>query len=231
MQLPSYSAVAKLIDHSLLQPNLTTAELEAGCRLAREYDVATVCILPYFVGRCAGLLAESDVLPTTTIGFPHGAIATTVKAREAERALDDGARELDMVVNLSLVMSGEFDSVRDDIRAVLEMTHARGQKLKVIFECCYLDEQQKMRLCEICGALSVDWVKTSTGYGTSGATLADVTLMRRHSPPHVHVKAAGGIRDLDTMLLLADAGANRCGTSRTREILDELRRRLATSTA
>lgn len=227
MQPPTHSEIAKLIDHSLLQPTLTTAELEAGCRLAREYDVATVCILPYFVGRCAEILAGSDVLPTTTIGFPHGAQATSAKAREAERALDDGARELDMVVNVSLVLSGEFDAVQEDIHAVLEPTHARGQKLKVIFENCYLDERQKVRLCEICGVLSVDWVKTSTGYGTSGATLADVALMRRHSPPHVHVKAAGGIRDLDTLLLLANAGANRCGTSRTREILDELGSRLS----
>jgi deoxyribose-phosphate aldolase len=226
MQLPSYSEVARTIDHSLLKPTLTTSELEAGTRLARDYDVASVCILPYYVERCAELLAGSSVLPTTTIGFPHGGQATHVKAREAEQALDDGARELDMVVNVSRVVSGDFDAVRDDIRAVLEPTHARGQKLKVIFENCYLNDEQKQRLCDISASLSVDWVKTSTGFGPSGATVADVALMRKWSPAHVQVKASGGIRDLDALLGFREAGASRVGTSGTREILDELRSRL-----
>lgn len=226
MPLPSYSAIARIIDHSLLKPTHTTSELEAGVRLAREYEVASVCILPYYLARAAELLAGSNVLPTTTIGFPHGGQATSVKVREAERALDDGARELDMVVNVSRVVSGDFDAARDDIRAVLEVTHGRGQRLKVIFENCYLNHEQMQRLCELCGSLSVDWVKTSTGFGPSGATLADVELMRRWTPAHVEVKASGGIRDLDAVMRFREAGASRVGTSATREILDELRSRL-----
>ena len=216
----------KTIDHSLLKPTLTTSELEAGVRLARDYEVASVCILPFYLARTAEMLAGSSVLPTTTIGFPHGGHRTRIKAREAEQALDDGARELDMVVNVNRVVSGDFDAVEDDIRAVLEPVRARGQKLKVIFENCYLNDEQKRRLCEICASLSVSWVKTSTGFGTSGATVEDVLLMRQSSPEHVQVKASGGVRDLDALLRFREAGASRVGTSATREILDELRRRL-----
>jgi deoxyribose-phosphate aldolase len=226
MRLPSFLEIAKTIDHSLLKPTHTTSELEAGVLLARDYDVASVCILPFYLARTAEILAGSSVLPTTTIGFPHGGHRASVKAREAEQALVDGARELDMVVNVSRVVSDDFDAVEDDIRAVLEPVRARGQKLKVIFETCYLNDEQKRKLCEICASLSVDWVKTSTGFGTSGATVADVLLMREWSPAHVQVKASGGVRDLDALLRFREAGASRVGTSATREILDELRSRL-----
>src|SRR4051812_44063287 len=168
MTLPIYAELAKMIDHSLLKPTMTTDELEAGCRLALEYDVASVCIMPYYLGRARDILHGSDVLPTTTVGFPHGGQSSRVKQLEAEQALNDGARELDMVVNISQVLSGAFDAVRTDILSVLQPTHARGQKLKVIFENCYLTDAQKVRLCEICGELGVDWVKTSTGFGSSG---------------------------------------------------------------
>jgi deoxyribose-phosphate aldolase len=225
----TYADVAKMIDHSLLRPVLRVAELEAGCRLAREYDVASVCILPYALKRAAELLAGSPVVPSTTIGFPHGGHATRVKALEAERALADGARELDMVVNISQVRSGAWGYVRDDVRAVLEPTHARGAKLKVIFENCYLEDAHKIRLCEICGELGADWVKTSTGFGTGGATDADLILMRRHSPAHVQVKAAGGVRDLDRLLRVRELGCTRSGATRTKEILEECRRRLGTA--
>jgi deoxyribose-phosphate aldolase len=227
MELPSYSALAKMIDHSLLRPTMTLNELEAGCRLAAAYDVASVCIMPFYLARASELLHGSTVLPSTTIGFPHGGQSSRVKQLEAEQALADGARELDMVVNISQVLSGDFDAVRTDILAVLQPTHARGQKLKVIFENCYLSEAQKIRLCEICGELSVDWVKTSTGFGSSGATIDDLLLMRKHSPAHVQVKAAGGIADLDMLLKVRETGATRSGCSKTREVLDELRRRLA----
>lgn len=227
MELPSYAALAKMIDHSLLKPTMTTAELDAGCRLAVEYDVASVCIMPYYLGRASEILAGSTVLPSTTIGFPHGGQSPRVKQLEAEQALNDGARELDMVVNISQVLSGDYDAVRADIQAVLEPTRARGQRLKVIFENCYLTEAQKIRLCEICGELSVDWVKTSTGFGSSGATIQDLVLMRKHSPAHVQVKAAGGVADLDMLLKVREVGATRSGCSKTREVLDELRRRLA----
>ena len=227
MELPSYAVLAKMIDHSLLKPTMTTDELEAGCRLALEYDVASVCIMPYYLARTSDLLRGSDVLPSTTIGFPHGGQSSRIKQLEAEQALNDGARELDMVVNISQVLSGHFDAVRTDILAVLQPTHARGQKLKVIFENCYLNEAQKIRLCEICGELSVDWVKTSTGFGSSGASIEDLQLMRQHSPAHVQVKAAGGVQDLEMLLKVRETGATRSGCSKTREVLDELRRRLA----
>lgn len=227
MPLPSYAELSKMIDHSLLRPNLTTAELEAGCRSAIEYDVASVCIMPYYLAPAAELLRGTGVLPTTTIGFPHGGQSSRVKAFEAERALADGARELDMVVNVSQVLSGEFEAVRRDISAVLEPTREHGQKLKVIFENCYLNRAQKIRLCEICGELGVDWVKTSTGFGPSGASIEDLMLMRQHSPPSVQVKAAGGVQTLDMLLEVRSAGATRSGCSKTADVLEELRRRLA----
>jgi deoxyribose-phosphate aldolase len=227
MDLPSYRELAKMIDHSLLKPTMTEDELAAGCRLAVEYEVATVCILPYYLPRASELLQGSDVLPTTTIGFPHGGQTTRVKQLEAEQALADGARELDMVVNISQVLSGNYTAVRSDILAVLEATRARGQKLKVIFENCYLNDAQKIRLCEICGELGVDWVKTSTGFGSSGARLEDLILMRKHSPPEVQVKAAGGVQDLEMLLKIREVGATRSGCSKTAEVLGELRRRLA----
>jgi len=225
----TYADVAKMIDHSLLNPTLTGAQLEEGCRLAREYDVASVCIMPHYLARCAEILAGSTVQPSTTIGFPHGGHTTEVKLAEVRRALQDGGTELDMVVNISRVLSGDWDYVASEIRALTEATHAGGAKIKVIFENCYLDRDQKIRLCEICGEAGVDWVKTSTGYGTGGATDEDLRLMREHSPASVQVKAAGGVRDLDRLLQVRALGVTRCGATRTREILDEARRRLGLS--
>jgi deoxyribose-phosphate aldolase len=222
----TYEDVAKLIDHSLLNPMLSDRELETGCRLAVDYNVASVCIMPYYLKRCAEILRGSTVKPGTTIGFPHGGHSTTVKVAEARQALDDDGDELDMVVNLSKVVSGDWPYVRVDVRAVLDVAHARSRKLKVIFENCYLNDTQKITLCEICGELGADWVKTSTGYGPGGATEADVRLMRQHSPPHVQVKAAGSIRDLDRLLAFRALGVTRVGASRTAEILEECKRRL-----
>lgn len=222
----SYADIAKMIDHSLLSPSLTAADLDSGIALARAFDVASVCIMPYYLGRCAELLAGSTVRPSTTIGFPHGGHTTAIKRAEAERAVADGGQELDMVVNISRVLSGDWDYVRRDIAAVIEVAHAAGQKVKVIFENCFLQDSHKIRLCEICGELRADWVKTSTGYGSGGATIADLRLMREHSPPHVQVKAAGGVRDLDTVLEIRALGVTRVGASRTQEILDDCRRRL-----
>ncbi|MCU0501170.1 MAG: deoxyribose-phosphate aldolase [Anaerolineae bacterium] len=219
--------IAKMIDHSLLNPTLTENDLEAGCRLALRYDVASVCIMPYYLRRSADILAGSDVRASTTIGFPHGGHTTAIKVVEAEQALRDGGEELDMVVNISKVLSGDWDYVRADIRAVIDVTHAAGQKVKVIFENCYLTDAQKLRLCEICGQLNANWVKTSTGYGTGGATHEDLKLMRLHSPAHVQVKAAGGVRTLDALLAVRELGVTRCGATRTAEILDECRKRLS----
>lgn len=222
----TYQDIAKMIDHSLLNPTLTASDLDQGCRLALEYDCASVCIMPYTLRRCAEILQGSTVKASTTIGFPHGGHTTSVKVAEAERALDDGGEELDMVVNISKVLSDDWDYVRQDIAAVIDATHSRGQKVKVIFENCYLQDNHKIRLCEICGELGADWVKTSTGYGTGGATIEDLRLMRQHSPAHIQVKAAGGVRTLDKLLEVRALGVTRVGASRTADILDECRRRL-----
>ena len=222
----TYSDMAKMIDHSLLNPTLTESDLDAGCRLAVAYDVASVCILPYGLKRCADLLRGSTVKASTTIGFPHGGHTTAIKRAEAERAIADGCEELDMVVNISQVLSGNWDYVRADLKAVIDVAHAAGQKVKVIFENCYLKDEHKIRLCQICSELNADWVKTSTGYGTGGATHDDLRLMRANSAPHVQVKAAGGVRDLDGLLAVRELGVSRCGASRTKDMLDECRRRL-----
>lgn len=222
----TYRDIAKMIDHSLLAPALSGAELERGVALAREYDVATVCIMPSYLPMCVQLLAGSTVKPTTTVGFPHGCHATATKVAEAQRALADGAEELDMVININRAVSGDWAYVEADIRAVCEAVHGAGRKLKVIFENCYLTDEHKVRLCRICGEVGVDWVKTSTGYGTGGATVEDVKLMRRHSPPQVQVKAAGGVRTLDALLEMRSLGVTRVGASRTANILDECKRRL-----
>ncbi len=222
--------VAKMIDHSLLNPVLAWGELEDGCRLAVKYDVASVCIMPFALKRCAELLKGSDVRASTTIGFPHGGHATAIKVAEAKQALADGGEELDAVVNISQVRSGNWGYVRDELKALTDLTHAAGQKIKVIFENCHLNDEQKIRLCQIGGELGVDWVKTSTGYGTSGATIEDLKLMRKHAPVHVQVKAAGGVRDLDKLLEVRALGVTRCGASKTAEILEEAKKRLGTRT-
>ncbi len=222
----TYSDIAKMIDHSLLNPALTVTELESGCRLALRFDVASVCILPYYAARCAEILAGSAVQPSTTIGFPHGGHTTEVKLAEVSRALRDGATELDMVINISQARSGNWGYIEREIRLLANTTHDADVKIKVIFENAYLDDPAKIRLCEICGNLGVDWVKTSTGYASSGATHADLTLMRRHSPPGVQVKAAGGIRTLDALLEVRALGVSRVGATRTAEMLNDCRQRL-----
>jgi len=222
----TYLEIAKMIDHSLLNPVLTDAELEAGCRLAREYDVASACVKPYYARRCVELLAGSAVAASTVIGFPHGGNLTAVKLAEARQALADGATELDMVVNIGKVLSEDWDFVRQDIQAVTEAAHEGGAIVKVIFENCYLQDAHKIRLCEMCAELGCDFVKTSTGYGSGGATLDDLKLMRKHSPQHVRIKAAGGIRTLDALLEVRWIGVSRSGATRTAEMLDECRKRL-----
>jgi len=222
----TYQDIAKMIDHSLLAPTLTDAQLEQGIDIALKYDVASVCIMPYYLRRCAERLRGSSVKASTTIGFPHGGHTTAVKLAEVKQALDDGGEELDAVVNISKVLSGDWDYVRGELQLLTELIHQHGAKIKVIFENCYLNDEQKIRLCQICGELNVDWVKTSTGFGTGGATLEDLALMRRHSPPHVQVKAAGGVRDLDKALAVRAIGVTRFGCTRTVEVLEECKRRL-----
>ena len=226
MATDSLADIAKMFDHSLLQPTLTDADLELGFEVAREYKVASVCVKPYGVKRAAAALGGSGVLVGTVIGFPHGGHLSRVKAFEAEAAMADGAVELDMVVNIGKVLSGEFGYVADDIAAVIEPAHRHGAKVKVIFENCFLQDEHKIELCRICGELRADWVKTSTGYGDSGATDHDLTLMRIHSPPHVQVKAAGGVRTYERVLAVKALGVTRIGATATKAILDECRRQL-----
>jgi deoxyribose-phosphate aldolase len=222
----TYEDIAKMIDHSLLNPAMTDVDLERGCREGVAYNCASVCIMPYYLKRCAEILRGSTVKPSTTIGFPHGGHTTAIKLAEAKQALEDGGEELDMVVNISKVLSGDWAYVRQDLNAVIDLTHAHGRKTKVIFENCYLKDEHKIRLCEICAELGADWVKTSTGYGSGGATIEDLKLMRAHSPARVQVKAAGGIRDLDKLLEVRALGVTRVGASRTAAILEECKRRL-----
>jgi deoxyribose-phosphate aldolase len=222
----TYEDIAGMIDHSLLNPTLSTEQLDVGCQLAVDYSVASVCILPYYVRRSVELLEGSSVRPSTTVGFPHGGHTSAVKLSEAEKAIADGALELDAVVNISQVLSEHWDYVKTEIRELVEVTHQAERKIKIIFENCYLNTEQKIRLCEICGDVGVDWVKTSTGYGTGGATLEDLRLMRLYSPSEVQVKAAGGVRDLDKLLEVRALGVTRVGASATQPILDECRRRL-----
>ncbi len=223
---PQYAEVAKLIDHSLLKPTLTDDELDAGIELARDLGVASVCILPHALARCAELLAGSGVQPSTTIGFPHGGHATRVKVAEARDAVANGGTELDMVVNIGKLLSGDYAYIKTEVAEVLAVARDAASKLKVIFEVCYLAREHKLALCEICSELEVDWVKTSTGFGSGGATGEDVSLLLDHTPPQVQVKASGGIRTLDQVLEYQALGATRVGSSATREILDELRRRI-----
>ena len=222
----NYEAIAKMIDHSLLNPSLSDVALEEGCALAVRYNVASVCIVPYYLARCAELLAGTTVQASTTIGFPHGGHTTVIKLAEARQALKDGGQELDAVVNISKVLSGDWQYVRDELAALAEATHAGGAKIKVIFENAYLDDDAKIRLCDICAEIGADWVKTSTGYAPSGATLPDLELMRKHSPVSVQVKAAGGVRNLDALLAIRAIGVSRVGTSNTQSILEECRKRL-----
>jgi deoxyribose-phosphate aldolase len=222
----TYEQIAKMIDHSLLNPTLTWADLEKGLQVAKAYNTATVCIMPFALNFCVDFLAGTTVKPSTTIGFPHGLHATRIKVAEAEAAIQDGALELDMVANISQVLSGNWAFVKEDIGAVVAAAHARDVKLKVIFENCYLKDEQKIRLCEICGEVNVDWVKTSTGFGTGGATTEDLVLMRKHTPAHVQVKAAGGVRTLDRLLEVRTLGVSRCGATATVAILEECRKRL-----
>ncbi len=222
----TYEDIAGLIDHSLLQPNLCDAELDEGCRVAARYRVASVCIKPYYVARAAELLDGSGVAVGTTIGFPHGGHGTAVKRFESDQALTDGARELDMVVNVGHVLAGKWDAVTNEIRTIAELSHSRDGIVKVIFENCFLKDEHKIRLCAACAEAGADYVKTSTGYGSGGATMDDLRLMRQHTPPHIGVKAAGGVRDFDTLLAVRAIGVTRVGASKTIEMLEECKKRL-----
>jgi len=216
--------LAKVIDHALLRPEMTEAEVTAGCELAHRYHIASVCVKPCDVPLAAKLLAGSDVAVGTVIGFPHGSSTTAVKVAEARQALADGATELDMVMNIGALRSGKPDYVRADIQAVVDA--ARGQAhVKVILENAYLTNAEKVLACQLAEAAGAAYVKTSTGYAPTGVTVADIKLMRATVGPQMQVKAAHGIRTLDAILEIIDAGATRVGATATATILDDFKKR------
>jgi deoxyribose-phosphate aldolase len=217
--------IAKAIDHSLLRPELDDAFVEDGCRLAAEYDVASVCVRPADVRRAAAILAGTDVAVGTVIGFPHGSHRTDTKVFEARQALADGATELDMVIQIGALKSGRDAEVLADIAAVVDVAHAAGAIVKVIFENAYLTDEEKVRACHLSEAAGADFVKTSTGFGPGGATHEDLALMRRSVSPHIQVKAAGGVRTLDALLDVMALGVTRVGATATKAIIDDFRAR------
>jgi deoxyribose-phosphate aldolase len=223
---PTLAELAKMFDHSLLQPVLTDLEIDRGLEVAIEYNVATVCIKPYAVRRAAGRLAGTTIGVSTVIGFPHGGNLTAVKVDESELAIADGARELDMVSNIGKVLSGDWVYVANDIKSVVDLAHRNGAKVKVIFENALLKDEHKRELCRICGEVRADWVKTSTGYAETGATLEDLKLMRQCSPPWVQVKAAGGVRTFERLMEFRAAGVTRVGATATKQILDDAKAKL-----
>lgn len=223
----TYAQLAKVIDHSLLRPELTDQDVIDGCRLAARYHTATVCVKPCHVKLAAEMLADTDVKVSTVIGFPHGGHLTAIKLAEAQLAMDEGAVELDMVINIGWLRLGQADAVREEIQAVCQAAHSRDAKIKVILETAYLTDEQKVLGCRLSEQAGADWVKTSTGFAPSGATLEDVRLLRQNLSPHVQLKAAGGVRTLDSLLAMIDAGCTRCGATATAQILDEFQKRTA----
>lgn len=232
---PSVLDLAKMFDHSLLHPTMTDAQLEAGCALAVRYACASACVKPYFTARAAELTAGTGVLVCSVIGFPHGNSATSIKAAEAELAVREGAKEIDMVANIGRLLGGNLRYVADDIRRVNDACVSRGAILKVIFENDYLQDDHIIRMCEICSEIGVAFVKTSTGYSFvkqangdynyKGATEHHLRLMRAHCPPSVQIKAAGGVRTLDDLLKIRAIGVSRVGATATEAILKEAVRR------
>jgi len=217
--------ISKMIDHSLLKPELTRQQIVQGCRIAQEYDCATVCVKPCDVQVAKEALRGSDVLVTTVIGFPHGHHLTEIKVREAEIAIDQGCEELDVVLNIGRLKSGDHALVEDDIRAVCEASHRRGVIVKVILENAYLTDEEKKAACEISERAGADFVKTSTGFAASGATIHDLKLMRKTCSAKVRIKAAGGVRTLDSALSVRAVGCTRFGATATKEIVEEARKR------
>jgi deoxyribose-phosphate aldolase len=222
--------IARMLDHSTLQPWLTEEDIRKGCEIALKYGTASVCARPCDVPILSKMLAGSEVKVCTVIGFPHGSNETTVKLAEAEVALAEGCQELDMVLNIGKLKHGDRDAVEAEIRLLAEKAHAAGAILKVILETCYLTEEEKILACEISERAGADFVKTSTGYGSAGCTIEDLKLMRAHVSDKVRIKGSGGIRDLDTVLSARAVGASRCGVSATEKIMAEAEKRYAEGT-
>lgn len=227
--------LAKMIDHSLLHPTMTDEQVATGCDLARRYDVATVCVKPYSIGLARRALEGSAVGVCSVVAFPHGNSTTRIKVAETEDALDAGATEIDMVVNIGKVLGGDWAYVREEIKALQRTVTQAGAILKVIFENDYLDDRRIVELCRICSQEQVTFIKTSTGYGFvrqpdgtysyKGATDAHLKLMREVAANCVQIKAAGGVRTLDDLLRVRALGVTRIGATATAAILDEARAR------
>lgn len=215
---------AKTIDHSLLQPQLTEAEVLAGCALAAQYHAASVCVKPYHVKLAAEALADSEVLVSTVVGFPHGSSTLEIKLAEARQALAEGAVELDMVINYGALRSGQVGYVKAEVQAICELAHAHHAKVKVIFENAHLTDEQKIAACQLCDEAGADWVKTSTGFAPTGATVADIQLMRAHVSDRVQVKAAHGVRTLAAALEMIDAGVTRIGATATATMCEDFKK-------
>ncbi len=219
-----------MIDHSLLRPELTEADVKEGCKIAREYTCISVCVKPTDVALAKAELDGSNVLVTTVIGFPHGSNTTATKVFEAKEALKDGAVELDMVLNIGKLRSGAYDYVEQDIKAVCDVAHEAGAIVKVILENCYLTDEEKVQACQICERAGANFVKTSSGFGTGGATIDDLKLMRQTCSKKVRIKAAGGVRTLDKLLAVRNVGTARSGATATISILEEAKKRAAAGT-
>ncbi len=221
--------IAQLIDHALLHPALTDEEILSGCAVAVRYQVKAVCVKPYAIPLVRKALLRSPVLVCSVVGFPHGNSMTAVKLRETQEALSAGAAEIDMVVNIGKVIGGEYDYVKEEVRAAARLCHRTGIVLKVIFENDLLKDEHIIELCKICGEAQADFVKTSTGYGFvqqpdgsyryKGATEHQVMLMRAHCGNNIRIKASGGIRTLEQLLTFRDLGCARIGTSSTQAIM------------
>lgn len=222
--------IAKMLDHSTLQPFLVEEDIRKGCELALKYDCASVCARPCDVPILKEMLSGSDVKVCTVIGFPHGAHETAIKVAEAQLALDEGCEELDMVLNIGRMIRGDHEYVKNEIQQIADLAHSRGAIVKVILETCYLTDEQKVAACKLSEAAGADFVKTSTGYGSKGCTIDDLKLMRAAVSEHVRVKGSGGIRDLDTVLSARAVGASRCGVSATAKIMEEAEARYAAGT-
>jgi len=217
--------IAKMIDHSLLRPDMTKQEVIDGCLLAKEYDCATVCVKPCDVDVAMDILKDTDVLVTTVIGFPHGGNLTDAKVLESELAIGQGCKELDMVLNYGRLKSGDYDLVENDVRAVCDAAHQKGVIVKVILENFCLTDDEKVKACQICESAGADFVKTSTGYAAGGATIHDLKLMRSTCSDKVRIKAAGGVRTLDAALSVRAVGGVRFGATATKVIVEDARKR------
>ncbi|CAB4611788.1 unannotated protein [freshwater metagenome] len=213
--------VAKTIDHSILKPDFTYADVAAGAELALRYNTASYCIRPMDVAAAAKALAGSTVNVCTVIGFPHGSTTTATKAFETKDAIANGAVEIDMVMNVSAMLSGDFDFVEQDIRAVVEVAHAAGASVKVIFETAFLNDEQIIKACELTENAGADYVKTSTGFASEGATTHNVALMKKTVGDRLKVKSSGGVRTLDQLIDYMDLGVTRSGCSATAQVLEE----------